>query len=365
MSSHSEISLYFHFPFCTHKCPYCHFFVLPNRAAYRESFLPALLKEWELRLPLIEGRKIVSLYFGGGTPTLFIEGIEAILERIRPNCEITVEANPEDVTHDLISHLKNLGVNRLSIGVQSLDNTLLKHLGRNHSAADAHLAAHTAHRAGIENITIDLMYELPHQTLESWKETVERACRLPITHLSLYNLVFEPHTLFHKKQSSYAPHLPSPEESTEMLHYACDHFEKVGLCRYEISAFGRPSIHNSGYWRGREFLGYGPSAFSYMEGKRFRNVRNLNKYIKRVEEGAPPVDFEERLSPLASLHERLAIGLRLLEGIEMEELPPSTEKLLYEIEEEGLIIYKKPHISLTERGLLFYDTVAEMLVLLD
>lgn len=359
-----ELSLYFHFPFCTQKCPYCHFFVIPNQPTDKRDFLPALLKEWELRLPLIEGRKIASIYFGGGTPTLFAQGIEAILALKCPPCEITVEANPEDVTHELMSHLKALGVNRISIGVQSLDNQLLKHLGRTHTAADAIDAVMITKEAGIDNITIDLMYELPHQTLSSWKETVKRASDLPITHLSLYNLVFEPHTLFYKKQKSLTPHLPTPEECAEMLAYGCAYFEKAGLKRYEISAFGTPSIHNSGYWSGREFLGYGPSAFSYMKGERFRNISHLKKYINMIGEGNAPIDFTEKLSPLPSLHERLAIGLRLVDGIVMENLPPSTETILYALEEEGLLAYDKPHISLTERGLLFYDTVAETIILI-
>lgn len=361
----SRISLYFHFPFCSRKCPYCHFFVLPNKSTDKANFLPSLLKEWELRLPLIHNRTIASLYFGGGTPTLLIEGIAAILERCHPDCEITVETNPEDVTPALMSELYRLGVNRISIGVQSLNNTLLKHLGRTHTASAACAAVEITRNAGIENITIDLMYELPYQTLESWKETVTRACALPITHLSLYNLTFEPHTVFHKKQGALSPHLPSPEESADMLAFACNSFEAAGLKRYEISAFGRPSIHNSGYWTGRDFLGFGPSAFSYLEGKRFRNIPHLNKYRKRIEEGHPPVDFEEKLSPLASLHERLAIGLRLMEGMTIDTLPLSTEKILIELEQEGLITYQRPHLALTPQGCLFYDTVAEKLILID
>jgi len=337
--------------------------VLPNDQNLKKRFLPALMREWELQLPLIENQEIVSLYFGGGTPTLFMEGIEAILEKCHPDCEITVETNPEDVTPELMSRLKGLGVNRVSIGVQSLDDALLKHLGRTHTANEAMQAVITTREAGIENITIDLMYDIPYQTLRCWKETVEHACTLPITHLSLYNLVFEPHTVFHKKREALGPSLPSSEMSVEMLNFACHYFEKMGLKRYEISAFGRPSIHNSGYWTGREFLGFGPSAFSYMEGKRFRNTCHLKKYCAMVEEGKVPVDFEEKLEILASLHERLAIGLRLVEGIEMEDLPSSTEKIVKEIEEEGFLIYEKPRLTLTEKGRLFYDTVAEKIIL--
>lgn len=356
-------SLYFHFPFCTRKCPYCHFYVIPNRD--HGPFLAALMKEWKMRLPDIEGKEIASIYFGGGTPSLCPEGIEMILSEIKAP-EITVETNPEDVTPELIKRLADLGVNRLSIGVQSLNNPLLKHLGRTHTAQKAIDALYLARQGGIENIAIDLMYELPYQTVETWTKTVDEACKLPITHLSLYNLTFEPHTVFMKKEKELRPHLPSEEEATQMLSYACQKFEEVGLRRYEISAFargGKHSIHNTGYWTGRPFLGYGPSAFSFWEGKRFRNICHLNQYIKTLKEEKFPIDFEEKLSPLRSLHEQLAIGLRLRDGINLPSIPPSTLALLESLQDEGWLTLTQGHAKLTDNGLLFYDTVAEKIIL--
>lgn len=318
-----------------------------------------------MRLPQIKEKEIVSLYFGGGTPTLFPEGIEAILERTTAP-EITVETNPEDVTLDLMKKLQELGVNRVSIGVQSLNNPLLKYLGRTHTAQKAIEAVEITSAAGIENITIDLMYELPHQTLETWEETVDQACKLPITHLSLYNLTIEPHTLFKKKEKELLPHLPDEETAATMLKTAITRFNEKGLKRYEISAFARDdkiSIHNTGYWTGRPFIGYGPSAFSYWEGKRFRNICHMNKYIKSLKDGAFPVDFEEMLSPHRSLHEKIAIGLRLTEGISLPSIPLSTQKLLHELDREGWLNYNAHHAKLTEKGTLFYDTVAEKIIL--
>ncbi len=356
------ISLYFHFPFCTRKCPYCHFYVIPNRD--QDAFIEALLKEWELRLPQIEGKEIVSLYFGGGTPTLSVEGIKRILQKTAAP-EITVETNPEDVTPELMKTLHDLGVNRVSIGVQSLNNTLLKHLGRTHTAQKAVDAVNITHAAGIKNITIDLMYEIPYQTIEMWKETVDAAVELPITHLSLYNLTIEPHTAFKKREEDLRPHLPDEETATEMLQYACERFEEKKLHRYEISAFardGKVSIHNSGYWTGREFLGYGPSAFSYYGGKRFQNICHLNRYIKMLEQGKFPVDFEEELPFPASLHEKIAIGLRLTEGIPLSSIPLDTQTLLTDLDREGWIVYRADHATLTDQGRLFYDTVAEKII---
>lgn len=362
MATRGDFSLYWHFPYCTRKCPYCHFYVIPKQDPH--NFLKGLLKEWEMRLPQITGKRLSSIYFGGGTPTLFLEGIAAILKKITAP-EITVETNPEDVTPELIKALYNLGVNRLSIGVQSLDNTLLKHLGRNHTAQDAIDAIHLAKKGGIENISIDLMYELPHQTLNAWKETVKQAAALPITHLSLYNLTFEPRTLFYKKEKELRPHLPDEKTCLKMLDFACDTFEKEGLKRYEISAFARNdqvSIHNTGYWTGREFLGFGPSAFSFLKGKRFRNVCHMNKYLKALEQNTFPVDFEEHLPFPASLHEQIAVGLRLFKGITLKDLPSETHILLQKLDKEGWIHYSQNHARLTEQGKLFYDSVAEEII---
>ncbi|MEM8727899.1 MAG: radical SAM family heme chaperone HemW [Chlamydiota bacterium] len=361
-----KASLYFHFPFCTRKCPYCHFYVVRNKN--HDPFLKALLKEWEMHRPQIENKEIVSLYFGGGTPTLFIEGIEAILKRIGAP-EMTVETNPEDVTPQLMKKLRDLGINRVSIGVQSFNNSLLKHLGRSHTAQTAIDAVEITRNAGIENIAIDLMYELPYQTLERWEQTVDKACSLPIAHLSLYNLTFEPHTAFKKKEPELRPHLPDQETATAMLSSAIARFEKAGLKRYEISAFARNdriSVHNSGYWTGRPFLGYGPSAFSYWEGKRFQNVCRMNKYNDSLAAGTFPIAFEEKLSPLSSLHEKIAVGLRLTAGISVPNIPLSTQQLLHELDREGWLTYTydRAHVKLTEKGALFYDTVAERIILL-
>lgn len=325
-----------------------------------------------MRLPLFQDEEIASLYFGGGTPSLHPEVIEAILEQaqslhLAPNCEITVEANPEQVTPALIRRFKRLGVNRMSLGVQSLDEALLQTLGRAHSKGDAIEAVHTIHREGITNLTIDLMNELPHQTLGSWQETLNAVQTLPITHLSLYNLTFEKNTVFMKNAKQLKPYLPTPEEAVEMLSMATQSLEEVGLKRYEISAFakaGFEAIHNVGYWTGRPFLGLGPSAFSYFEGKRFRNICHLKRYAEKLEKREDPVDFEECLPHPANLHERLAIELRLFRGVNLASIPPSAHKTVDALCKEGFLEKNEAVCRLTEQGKLFYDTVAERIILL-
>ena len=360
----SEASLYFHIPFCTKKCPYCHFYVIPNQLRYHDVLKEGLRLEWEMQRPLLEGKKIVSIYFGGGTPTLFgAQAIGEVLSRIGPvDAEITVEANPEDGTFELFSALKAVGVNRISIGVQSLDDRSLLVLERTHSAQKARQAISNAHKAGIDNISIDLMYDLPDQTEASWCYTLDQLKDLPIQHMSLYNLTIEPHTSFSKRTLS----LPKPDESLRFLHRAMETMQNLGFDRYEISAFakaGRESRHNLGYWTYRPFLGFGPSAFSYWEGERFQNMANLQRYTKTLKEKQSPVSFREKLPYPQNFKERLSVGLRLKEGFFLpNEIPPETSSSLIELINNGFILQKDNHVQLTERGKLFYDTVATELI---
>jgi oxygen-independent coproporphyrinogen-3 oxidase len=295
------------------------------------------------------------------------EAIHTLLSWINPppDAEITLEANPEDVTKETVSPFQKIGINRLSLGIQSLDNLLLKRLGRQHTAQKACEAIDATAEAGISNITIDLMYDIPSQTLLSWKQTLAQLPSLPITHLSLYNLTIEPFTLFHKKRSSLTPLLPSSEESLHMLEAAIETLVSIGLGRYEISAFARPgfeSRHNTGYWLSRPFLGFGPSAFSDWEGERYRNISDLKKYATLLKSGQSPIDFRERLSPLASLHERLAIQLRLLSGIDQRDFP--VDPALYQkLSAEGWLVMEGQKARLSPAGLLFYDRVAEEIIL--
>lgn len=363
-----EISLYFHIPFCTKKCPYCHFFVLPNAISSHTTLLKGLKKEWELIWPLIQNKTIVSVYFGGGTPSLL--GPSAIGEilswiPLQDNIEITLEANPDLVTLESMQQFKQVGINRVSLGLQSLDNPLLKTLGRTHSAQKGIEAVHITKEAGLGNITIDLMYDIPGQTISTWQSTLAQAANLPITHLSLYNLTFEEGAVFFKKKKELSPHLPSPEASLQMLQDACTTLEAMGLARYEISAFakeGFQSCHNTGYWTARPFLGLGPSAFSFWEGHRFRNVCHLQKYLHLLSQNTLPRDFDEKLSTLASLHERLAVRLRMHAGASRDEFPVDPG-LLDRLESKGWITLSDTSIQLTEQGRLFYDSVAEEIVL--
>lgn len=365
-----EASLYIHVPFCRKKCSYCHFYVIPDHPDKQLQLYETLLKEWEYYRPLFQQKKLVSIYFGGGTPILWdVKYIQGFLEKINaeailaPNIEITLEANPEEVTPALIKKLLEIGINRFSVGIQSHDDQLLQLLGRGHGGNKALHSVEVIAQAGGKNISVDVMYDIPEQNLAKWQRTLTHVADLPVTHISLYNLTIEPHTLFFKNRQKLEPLLPSQEDSVQMFQLAQSHFKEKGFSQYEISAFAKPgyaSVHNSGYWTGRPFIGLGPSAFSFWEGRRFRNIAHLEKYAKSV--GAA-VDFEETLAPEQALREYLAIRLRLLEGFVLpSNLPAAIEHDLAKIEQLGWIFREGNRIRLTEDGVLFYDSVAVELI---
>ena len=348
-----ENSLYVHIPFCTKKCGYCHFFVIKDEEKKHADFVLTLKKEWSL-FPL---KNLVSVYFGGGTPSLlepyFFEELLGDIKPL-PHAEITLEANPERLNREGLLAFKKAGINRLSIGVQSFDDRHLTSLTRTHSAEKALAAIHLAKECGFDNISIDLMFDLPGQTLESWEYSLNQAVNLPITHLSLYNLTIEPGTLFYKQKKQ------TLEGDAEYLHTAVHILEKAGLKRYEISAFakeGFKAVHNTGYWTGRPFRGIGPSAFSYLEGRRFQNICNYNRYKALIESGQSATDFSEELPPERAERELFAIHLRLLEGAPLRAGIDITS-----LENQGLLIKKGAFVQLTPLGLLHYDTVASEIV---
>ena len=336
-------SLYIHVPFCTKKCHYCHFYVIPNRPEFVDQYMVALKQEWEQKSHLLPA--CTSIYFGGGTPSLLgPDRIGEILSWLPTAHEITLEANPESIAHFP-------AVNRLSIGIQSFDNKQLIKLGRTHSANDALRAIE---KSGVDNISIDLMYDLPNQTLNEWEETLHQAVALPIRHLSLYNLTIEPHTAFYKWKKRLA--LPPDELSLQLWERA---IEIIGarFRRYELSAFAQPgyeSLHNMGYWTGRSFLGLGPSAYSYWEGARFRNPPHFHRWRQNV---MLQEDYD-KLSPEASERELLALGLRLINGIKS---PIDVDDLVM----KGLIERQGAWVRLTALGQLFHDSVAAEIIAVD
>lgn len=372
-----EISLYFHLPFCHKKCDYCHFYVLPDKDEFKSLLLDCLIQEIDQKRPFFEKKKVCSIYFGGGTPALagpkFIQKILSYLDICKlKDIEITLELNPENNDFEFIRDFYEAGINRLSIGAQSFNDTLLKKIGRTHNARAIEKAITNARKASFDNISIDLMYDLPGQTLLDWQETLQKAIQAEVNHISLYNLSIEPHTVFYKYRDKIRKQMPKPSLSIQMFEKAKAIFENGSYTHYEISAFcknNQYSKHNIGYWLQRPHLGFGPSAFSFYEGERFQNIANLHKYSQKIRSQSPTTDFTEKLNPENHLKESLALHLRLLSGFEVpifEErfgaLLPILRKSLKQLIGKKLLIQSGTNLRLSKKGLLFHDEIASEII---
>ena len=303
--------LYIHIPFCKSKCPYCDFNSYANIFALAEDYTNAVIRE----MSEYPGCKIGTVYFGGGTPSAIKpEYIVKILEAakkhfdILPNAEITMEANPGTLTD--VNIYKETGINRISLGVQSFDDNLLKTLGRIHSGDDAKNAVYMLKRAGVDNISVDLMFSLPGQTPEMWKKDIETAIALPITHISCYGLKVEDGTPFAKSGVT-----PQDEDADRRLyHMLIDILKENGFAQYEISNFalaGFESRHNLVYWKCGEYIGLGAGAHSYFDGARYNNIYNVGNYIK----GGKIRENICRLSDADKAEEKIILQMRLTEGV--------------------------------------------------
>lgn len=376
-----SVGLYFHIPFCQKKCPYCHFYVLPNEESLKDLLMEGFYLEWQKERHRFSKKTIATIYFGGGTPFLFgPKRIGRVLDWIRKDTsftdafpEITLEANPEETSSSLMKEFASFGINRVSFGVQSFSAPLLHLLGRRHSPHRAVRAIDEAIEAGISNISIDLMYDLPDQTEEDWQKTLFQATSLPIQHFSLYNLTFEPNTPFFRKKNILEPRLPDAEVSARMYELAIQQLQKAGWNQYEISAFARPGFrarHNSGYWQGRGFWGFGPSAYSDWEEERFNHLPNLQEYVKRLRAGVSTIDCRETLTIESRRRESLVLRLRLLEGVSLQVLEQDWGPLeevslqdLSQLEQEGFLFSPAPHThALTKKGIFFFNHVASRLI---
>ncbi|MCB1213104.1 MAG: radical SAM family heme chaperone HemW [Chlamydiia bacterium] len=377
----NALGLYIHIPFCRKKCDYCHFYVLPDKKNLVESYFQALLKELSSAKEKIETQQtLVSIYLGGGTPPLLgIERLEILLRKIfiqfpcSSKLEVTIEANPEFLTAEFLRQSLAIGINRLSLGVQSFNQEHLHTLSRTHTSKQCSESVMLAKAIGFNNISVDLMFDIPHQTYESWQQTLSTACELPITHLSLYNLTIEPHTVFYKKRHSLAAAQMSEEISKSCYELAQHYLKEKQFTQYEISAFcrnGAYSVHNTGYWEGRSFLGLGPSAFSDWNGTRYRNICHLGRYCRALMEGLSPVDFSETLLAEPRQRERLVVALRLFKGVDLEQFQrtfgPFSSTLnesIHELIQHHLLeVIDGKILRLTERGVFLYDSIAVELI---
>jgi len=366
------MSLYIHIPFCRSKCRYCSF----TSYARREADIPTYLKALKRELKQRAGDSLRSLYFGGGTPSLLKAGqlgdlLEnvASLFNVERGAEITMEANPGTVDKAYLAAIRRLGINRLSLGVQSLNDRELKLLGRIHTAEEAAEAVKMAREAGLDNLNMDLIYGLPGQTLDQWRETLGEAVRMAPEHLSLYGLSLEEGTPLERDiQNKLLPAL-DPDTSADQYELAEDLLTAQGYSHYEISNWakaGRESRHNLGYWQSQPYIGIGVAAHSFIGGHRTANTSDLDKYLAAFANDSQLLpEMDEMLSPQIELAETVILGLRLGEGIDTDKIGQKFGVNLLsryrpqigEMAEAGLLERTGGRLKLTRRGRLLSNEV--------
>jgi oxygen-independent coproporphyrinogen-3 oxidase len=325
--------IYVHVPFCARRCSYCDFAIAVRRETPNRQFVDAIAAEWRGRSAEWEAADTIeTLYFGGGTPSrLATESVAAIIDLVRStlplarDAEVTLEANPDDVTEERADAWAASGVNRISLGVQSHDPRVLEWMHRTHRAEQVPAAVDVLRAAGIYNISIDMIFALPVILQRDWRDDLEQTLDLDPMHVSLYGLTVEPHTpLFRWRQRGIA--VPPPDERyADEFVAAHERLMSAGFDHYEVSNAGRPnyrSRHNSAYWSGADYLGLGPSAHSYHGSERRWNVREWAAYQSRSEAGASLVAGSETLGDEERLLERRYLGLRTRQGMPMTDLPP-------------------------------------------
>ncbi|MFC4778554.1 radical SAM family heme chaperone HemW [Paenibacillus sp. GCM10023252] len=324
MLMHAPRALYIHIPFCTNKCHYCDFnsFVLKGQPV--DDYLDALEEEMKRTVESMPPDIIHTVFVGGGTPTVLtppqMTRFLASVQRYFPlavDVEFTMEANPGTTDLEKLQAMKAGGVNRLSFGVQSFNNELLERIGRIHNVEDVYRSLDNARTAGFSNLSIDLMFNLPGQTLEMLAESVEKALALGLPHYSLYSLKVEENTLFHTLYERNELVLPPEEEELDMFLLLIERLKGAGYSHYEISNFAKPgyeSKHNSTYWRNEPYYGLGAGAHGYAKGQRHVNVKGVGAYIDAARQQLPRLDVSE-VSELEAIEDFMMVGLRLLDGV--------------------------------------------------
>jgi putative oxygen-independent coproporphyrinogen III oxidase len=365
--------IYIHIPFCKKLCFYCDFYhiITPEN---NSVFIDSLIKELVLRKDYLGIDPVTTIYLGGGTPSVFsVKDLEKILNEIHkhynvePGCETTIELNPDDVNPEYLAGLKMLGVNRLSLGVQSWRDSDLKMLNRRHNAAQAAAALKDSFNAGFENITIDLIYGIPGMSASEWESNLDFTFSFDIKHLSAYHLTIEKGTVFGKMKEKGLLSEIEEEDSAALFNILIQKSESAGFIHYEISNFSKPgflSVHNSNYWKQVHYLGLGPSAHSFNGYSRQWNMSDLKGYIKALSTGKLYFESEE-LGTNARFNEYIMTSLRTMWGIDLDYIEKTFDKEGYDyvvnlsskFKGYGLMKQDKKNLVLTNQGKMISDNI--------
>ena len=368
-----DLSIYIHWPFCKTKCPYCDFNSHENDSIEHGLWQDAYLSEIELYSEIITNRKIKTIFFGGGTPSLMKpKTIDAILNKLASkakfsdNVEITLEANPNSIEREKFRSFKDAGINRVSIGVQSFENKNLKFLGRSHSNQDAIKAIEIA-RDVFTNYSFDLMYALPNQTLEEWENELRLALQYANCHISCYQLTIEKGTQFFNSHKQRQFFMLDEETSAKMYESTHDILQENGIEQYEISNYAKPGLecqHNIVYWKLRDYIGIGPGAHGrYVCNNKILstiNFYNPTKWRENLKDSQSPMQSKKELNANEDEVEKLVMGLRLSEGIEMKWVP--NKKIAQALITDGFLKLNNKLLATTLKGRLVLNAILEKLL---
>lgn len=365
--------IYIHIPFCKTRCIYCDFYST-TRSELKERYIHALCHELETRRQYLQGESIETIYFGGGTPSqLSGEDFQQVFDTIEKTYsmgqvqEITLEANPDDLTPQYVQTLTNLPFNRISMGLQTFDEATLRLLNRRHTAAQAITAIERCREAGFRNISIDLIYGLPGETAERWEHDLTQAIALNPEHISAYHLIYEEGTPIYKMLQQHCVSEVDEESSVHFFSSLIDRLTTAGYEHYEISNFcrpGYPSRHNTSYWQGIPYLGCGPSAHSFNRREREWNIASLNKYLLGIENGERAYETEI-LDTTTRYNERIITSIRTSQGLSLTKLKEEfgTELWQYCLNmaapsiKNGMLEERGDNLRLTRKGIFISDSI--------
>ena len=365
--------IYIHIPFCKRRCIYCDFFST-TQSEKKSAYVHALCQELDMRKDYLEGEDIETIYLGGGTPSqLTQKELEEIFSslyniyKVKENAEITLEANPDDLTPEYIHMLRTLPINRISMGIQTFQEETLKLLHRRHTARQAIEAVKHCREAGFQNISIDLMYGLPGETLETWKEDLQQAIALHPEHISAYHLIYEEGTALWKLREQKQVEEADEDLSVTLFKTLIEELTHAGYEHYEISNFCLPGLHsrhNSSYWTGKKYLGCGPSAHSFNGTSRQWNVASLDQYIQSIQQGELDYEIEE-LDIYTRYNDFVITTIRTHWGMSLSHLRSTYGENLYQYclrmakphLEQGVLEIKEDTLKLTKEGIFISDGI--------
>jgi oxygen-independent coproporphyrinogen-3 oxidase len=377
-----HLAFYIHIPYCVKRCGYCDFNtytpaelqIQSSLEVISHDYIDLVIQEIEQSSKISQAKYVPSIFFGGGTPTLMAPKdlgrvISAITSHfsLTEDCEVTIEANPDTVTQETLKELREVGVNRISFGMQSAVAHVLEVLDRTHNPENVSKAVHAAREAGFEEVSVDLIYGTPGETVKDWEKSINAALALPITHISAYALIVEEGTKLASRIKRGEITMPEDDETADKYILADNKFREAGMDWYELSNWSKPGSeckHNLSYWYGANWWGVGPGAHSHIDGKRWWNVKHPGTYKEKILSSTDPAAGSEILSNVEKEEERLLLNIRLPQGINHSTLSVNQLKILEEFLADGHLSrehWESGSVSLTQSGRLLADRIVGLL----